>query len=107
MGSTLLDAMTDGGLSCVAWQARPALTLSATGKLMTDIRTLASLLGLFSAVNLQAAATLTNSLSANGNLAIGWGSRGSLEIADQMAGPWTTITNPPNPYTAPISNGAK
>ncbi len=74
---------------------------------MTHRITLASLLGLISAVNLHAAATLTNSLQANGSLGIGWDSRGALEWAAQISGPWTTITNAPNPYTIPVTNGAK
>ncbi len=67
----------------------------------------ASLLGFFCAVSAQAAATLTNSSPVNGNLVISWDSRGSLERADQLSGPWTGVTNPPNPYTNAITGGAK
>lgn len=76
-------------------------------KRMTNLITLTSLLSLISALNLHAAATLTNSPPANGSLVISWDSRGALEWADQIAGPWTTITSAPNPYTTPIVTGAK
>ena len=81
--------------------------MKAKQVLMTNICTLASLLGLVSAVNLHAVATLTNSLPGNGNLVISWNSRGALEKANQISGPWTSITNAPNPYTASITNGAR
>src|SRR5690242_16734547 len=58
----------------------------------------------FNNTSLQQAATLTSSLATNKNLVIGWNSRGTLEKADQISGPWTTITNAPNPYTNPITN---
>jgi hypothetical protein len=44
-------------------------------------------------VNSQGAATLTSALTGNGNMAISWESRGALEVADQISGPWNTITN--------------
>src|SRR5690349_18614551 len=50
-------------------------------------------LAFFDNTCLQAAATLTSSLSSNKNLVITWNSRGTLEKADQISGPWTTITN--------------
>jgi len=81
--------------------------MKAKQALMTNISTLTSLLSLVSAVNLHAAATLTSSLPANGNLVISWNSRGALEKANRISGPWTTITNAPNPYTASITNGAR
>src|SRR5713226_9851875 len=59
-------------------------------KLMIKVMILAGILGfLVSAVELSAAARLTNSPPANGNLVIGWDSRGILEKADQISGPWT------------------
>ena len=54
-----------------------------------------------------AAAILTTALPANGNVVVSWDSRGALEKANQISGPWTTITNAPNPYTTPITNGAR
>jgi len=77
-------------------------------KLMIKVMILAGILGfLVSAVELYAAARLTNSPPANGNLVIGWDSRGVLEKADQISGPWTAIASAPNPYTIPITSGAK
>ncbi len=76
-------------------------------KLMTYLITLASLLGFTSALNLHAAATLTNSRPANGSLVISWSSRGTLETATQLTGPWLAITNATNPYTNAITTGAK
>jgi hypothetical protein len=52
-------------------------------------------------------ATLTTSAPANGKLVVSWNSRGTLEKADQISGPWTAITNASNPYTNPITAGAK
>src|ERR1017187_7744480 len=60
----------------------------------------------FSTVNLHAA-TLTTAQPTNSNLLISWDSRGALEKADQISGPWITITNAPNPYSTPIPNGTK
>ena len=61
-----------------------------------------------SASQLEAApAVISNSAPVNGNLVIGWNSRGTLEKADQISGPWATITNAANPYTNPITPGAK
>src|SRR5260370_21403800 len=75
---------------------------------MIKVMILAGILGfLVSAAELYAAARLTNSPPANGNLVIGWDSRGRLEKADQIAGPWTAIASAPNPYTIPITGGAK
>ncbi len=77
-------------------------------KLMIKVMISAAILGfLVSAVELCAAAQLTNSPPANGNLVIGWDSRGILEKADQISGPWTAIASAPNPYTTPIASGAK
>ena len=68
---------------------------------------LASLAGFLSALDLFAAATLTTSPAANGSLIIGWNSRGALEKADEISGPWATITNASNPYTNPITTGVR
>jgi len=62
---------------------------------------------LVSEMSLRAAATLTNSLIANGSLVLSWDSRGTLEKADQISGPWIATSNPPNPYTNPIAAGPK
>lgn len=71
---------------------------------MIRVIILAGLLGfLASSVELHAAARLTTSPPASGNVVISWDSRGALEKTDQISGPWTTITNAPNPYTTPIS----
>jgi len=67
----------------------------------------ASGLAALSAVSLHAAATLTTSPAANGNLVIGWDSRGALEQANQASGPWATITNAPNPYATPVTNSVR
>ena len=75
---------------------------------MIKALTLAGIVGfLVSAVELCAAARLTNSPPVNGYLVIGWDSRGALERADQISGPWATITNAPNPYTISITTGTK
>jgi len=50
-----------------------------------------------------APARLTNSAPVNGNLLIGWNSRGSLQKAQQVSGPWSTLTNAANPYTIRIT----
>jgi hypothetical protein len=52
-----------------------------------------------------AAAWLTNSVPANGRVVITWNSRGTLEAADQLGGPWTAVTNS-NPYTNQITSSA-
>ena len=54
-----------------------------------------------------APAVITTSVPNRGNLVIAWTSRGILEQADQISGPWATVTNAPNPYTNPITAGAK
>jgi len=69
--------------------------------------TLAGFSCFFCAFNSFAAATLTASAPGNGNLVISWTSRGTLEKADQISGPWTSITNPGNPYTNSITTGAR
>ena len=51
------------------------------------------------AVKVAAAAQLTNAPPKNGEVVISWNSRGTLEIANQVTGPWITITNAANPYT--------
>src|SRR5205807_2427633 len=67
-----------------------------------------TLLAVFAfALELHAAARLTNSPPANGNLVIGWDSRGALEAAEQISGPWNALTNAPNPCTIPITNNTK
>src|ERR1035437_6296369 len=58
------------------------------------------------AVKVGAAARLTNAPPANGKVVIGWSSRGSLETATRLAGPWMSVTNATNPYTHPIASGA-
>ncbi len=54
-----------------------------------------------------AAARFTNSVPVNGKIVIGWTSRGVLETASQLAGPWTTVTNASNPYTNSITTDAR
>jgi hypothetical protein len=65
------------------------------------------LLCLVSVVNVRAAATLNNAVQTNGSLVISWDSRGTLENANQLSGPWTTITNAQNPYTNTSTSGTK
>ena len=55
------------------------------------------------AVPARAAAVLTNSALANDKIIIGWSSRGTMEVANSLAGPWTTVTNATNPFTNSIS----
>jgi hypothetical protein len=43
----------------------------------------------------------------NGAVFISWNSRGALETADQVAGPWMTITNLTNPYTNALTTGSR
>src|SRR5215204_5312323 len=54
-----------------------------------------------------AAARLTNASPANGKVVVSWNSRGTLGIANQVTGPWTSITNPPNPYTNAITTPSR
>jgi hypothetical protein len=54
-----------------------------------------------------AAARLTNSPSAQGASVISWNSRGTLEMAAQLSGPWITVSNATNPYTNQIMAGAQ
>jgi hypothetical protein len=54
-----------------------------------------------------AAARLTNSPPANGEFVVGWSSRGALETATQLSGPWFTISNAANPYTNAMTTGAQ
>src|SRR5207247_1043375 len=87
-----------------------ALTPMTTG---TSARFFIALAGaafsvLFSSVlNLGASARLTNSPPTNGQVLITWNSRGALETATQISGPWLTITNAPNPYTNSITSGSR
>ncbi len=53
-----------------------------------------------------AAARLGISKAQNG-LSITWNSRGTLEIAAQISGPWNQVTNATSPYTNPITGAAK
>jgi hypothetical protein len=62
---------------------------------------------LLAAVKTNAAARLTNSPAANGKSVISWSSRGTLEKATQLSGPWLTISNAPNPFTNQIADGAQ
>jgi len=62
---------------------------------------------LVAVVNADAAAVLTNSPPQNGKIVIGWSSRGTLETATQLPGPWTTVTNAPNPCTNSITSGVQ
>lgn len=63
--------------------------------------------GLSCAGKAEAAARLTSSAPANGRVVISWGSRGMLEMADQISGPWLAISNAPNPYTNLITAGSR
>ena len=54
-----------------------------------------------------AAARLTNAPPMNGEVVISWNSRGTLENANQIIGPWTTITNAANLYTNAIKTGSQ
>src|SRR5258708_36005914 len=57
------------------------------------------LLSLGAAMTLNAAARLTNSPAADGKFIVSWSSRGTLEMAAQLAGPWLTLSNASNPYS--------
>ncbi len=59
------------------------------------------------AVKSNAAARLTNSPPANGQCVISWSSRGTLEMAAQLSGPWITVSNATNPYTNQMMAGAQ
>jgi hypothetical protein len=54
-----------------------------------------------------AAVRLTNAPPVNGAVVISWNSRGALETADQVTGPWVTKTNATNPYTNALTTGSK
>ena len=62
---------------------------------------------LLAAVKLDAATRLTNSPPVNGETVISWNSRGTLEMAAQLSGPWLAISNAPNPFTTQITDGAQ
>ncbi len=49
---------------------------------------------------------LTNSAPLNGNIVFTWNSRSTLEMADQLAGPWTAVTDR-WPYTNLISGTSR
>ena len=48
-------------------------------------------------------AVLTNYPAQNGKAIISWSSRGVLESAAQLFGPWTAVTNATNPYTNSVA----
>jgi len=77
--------------------SHPLVTLSLAGILVFSDATLKS----------NAAARLTNSPPANGQCFISWSSRGTLEMAAQLSGPWTTVSNAPNPYTNQITSDSR
>ena len=54
-----------------------------------------------------AAVRLTNAPPVNGAVVISWNSRGALETADQVTGPWVTKTNAANPYTNALTTGSR
>jgi len=58
-------------------------------------------------VKSNAAAWLTNSSPANGQCVISWSSRGTLEMAAQIAGPWITVSDSANPYTSALTTSAQ
>src|SRR5437773_1767364 len=62
---------------------------------------------LICATKVGAAARLTNAPPVNGDVVISWNSRGILEIANQVTGPWTRITNAANPYTNAITTDSR
>jgi hypothetical protein len=63
----------------------------------------AALVFCLSSIRAEAAALLTNSLSARREAVISWNSRGALETAVQLSGPWLTISNAASPYTNQIT----
>jgi len=54
-----------------------------------------------------AAARLTGASPVNGEVVITWNSRGTLETAHQVTGPWTAISNAANIYTSAVSDGSR
>ena len=54
-----------------------------------------------------APARLEISKSPAGQMVLQWNSRGNLESAAQVGGPWLPITNAPNPYTNPVAGQAR
>src|ERR1044071_6198142 len=78
------------------------------GTPLPEIIILASGLGIvLDALPLRAAATLSSAAPANGKLMLSWDSRGTLELADQISGPWAPVTDASNPYAASITSGAR
>jgi hypothetical protein len=57
-------------------------------------------------VKSQAAARLTNSLSADGKSVVSWNGRGTLEMAPEVVGPWIAVTNA-NPTTNTVGANAQ
>jgi hypothetical protein len=55
----------------------------------------------------QLTAQLTNASPGNGEVVITWNSRGTLETANQVTGPWAAISNAANIYTSPVSNDSR
>ncbi len=54
-----------------------------------------------------AAATLTTSLGSDGKLVVGWDSRGALETAPQISGPWAAVTDTTNPCIVSLASGPR
>lgn len=52
-------------------------------------------------------ATLTITRSMTGEIAIGWTGSGVLEQADALAGAWSKVANPANPYTTAPAGAAR
>jgi hypothetical protein len=55
----------------------------------------------------QAAARLSTSAVTNEETFISWNSRGVLEMADAISGPWSVVSNAPNPYVAATTNHSR
>src|SRR5215471_10538862 len=66
----------------------------------------AALVFCLTSMQAEAAAVLTNSLSAQGAPVISWSGRGALEAAAQLSGPWLAISNAASPYTNQSMTGA-
>ncbi len=57
--------------------------------------------------DLQSAARLTHSVPAADPVVISWNSRGTLEIADDLGGPWSAVTNATSPFTNLITTNTR
>jgi hypothetical protein len=105
-GSTLLD---ETNLTAFGW-TNLRFVVSATGTstiLQFGFRDDPTSLGLDDISVVPSALTLTRSGPTNDQFVVSWTSRGALEEATQIAGPWMAVTNATNPFTNSMTANAE